>query len=434
MNTPDKPHTSPAPKPAGTYRLLHTADWHLGKLLNDRSREEEQRRFLLWLLDTVRETETDAIILAGDVFDTANPSSSALQLYYDFVSRLFRSRRCALLAIAGNHDSAAQLEAPRRALNALNVHVTGYLPESPEDRLCFLPSTENPRVAVAMLPFLRDRDLRIGRTGESRDEIRARLLEGIRERYRETATQMDNRYPVRRFPVIATGHLTVLGATVSESERDIHIGGLGQVPPDVFPDLFAYVALGHLHRPQAVDGPGRVRYSGSPIPLSFGESRDAKEVRLLDIEGDTLRHATLPIPRFRELVRVRASAKNLETDLNRDLRGIPRPSGDDLKPWLEVTVTDASPTEDLNSRVHACVDGSIVEVVRVLRDGAGTAGGIELADTSDDEAIDALIDNPHRVFELLLDRDEALDEEIRESLSTAFAELLEIESRSEASR
>ena len=433
VNIPTAPDTPVPPKPADAYRLLHTADWHLGKMLNDRSREEEHRRFLHWLLETVQVTGADAIVLAGDVFDTANPSNSALQLYYDFLARLFRSRRCVLLAIAGNHDSAAQLEAPRDALNALNVHVTGFLPESPEDRLCFLPSAENPRVAVAMLPFLRDRDLRTGRAGETREDIRARLLEGIRERYSETAAALA-RPPTDPCPAIATGHLTVLGGITSESERDIHIGGLGQVPPDVFPEIFSYVALGHLHRPQAVDPAGRVRYSGSPIPLSFSEVNDTKEIRIIDVTGNTLRQASLPVPRFRKLLRVRSSATDLERNLKNSVEMIKEAPLDDLQPWLEVTVTEASPVDDLNQRVHDCVDGSTIDVVRVLRDRPEVTGGIELAGTSDDQAIDALIDHPRRVFELLLDRDTSLDVETRESLSVAFAELLEMEARSELIR
>ena len=144
------------------YRILHTADWHLGKLLNDQSRDAEHEMFLEWLLAVVKKEQIDAILVAGDIFDTANPPQSALQRYYDFVSRLFAQGDCQLIIIAGNHDSAAQLEAPKGVLNSLKTHVVGFLPEDPSERILYLPEAENPQVAIALIPFLRDRDLRVG--------------------------------------------------------------------------------------------------------------------------------------------------------------------------------------------------------------------------------------------------------------------------------
>jgi len=174
-------------KPANAYRVIHTADWHLGKLLNDQSRDGEHERFFSWLLELADETSADAIIVAGDVFDSANPPQSAQSRYYDFVSALHKRSGCALVLIAGNHDSAALLEAPKQVLRALNVHIAGHLGEEPASRLLPLPSAEDPRVVVALLPFLRDRDLRTARAGESAEDIRAQVIDGIKTRYEETA-------------------------------------------------------------------------------------------------------------------------------------------------------------------------------------------------------------------------------------------------------
>lgn len=182
------------PKPSGSYRLLHTADWHLGKLLNDQSRADEHVLFLDWLLKAVAQYEVDAIILAGDVFDSGNPPMSAVAQYFDFVSGLFSQGHCALVVIAGNHDSAKQLEAPRNALRALNVHVVGSVAADPEARIIYLPNKELLKVAIAMVPFLRDGDLRFGRAGESADEIRAQLVAGVRERYAEAASAPRTRH------------------------------------------------------------------------------------------------------------------------------------------------------------------------------------------------------------------------------------------------
>ena len=135
-------------------KILHTADWHLGKLLNDQSRDEEHRLFLDWLLDVVKDEEIGAVLVAGDIFDTANPPQSPLRRYYDFVSQLFTQGDCQLILIAGNHDSAAQLEAPKEVLNSLKTRVVGFLPENPADRILYLPDGKNPEVAIALIPFL----------------------------------------------------------------------------------------------------------------------------------------------------------------------------------------------------------------------------------------------------------------------------------------
>ncbi|TVR66384.1 MAG: exonuclease subunit SbcD [Spirochaetaceae bacterium] len=426
----------PAPRPTGTYRLLHTADWHLGKTLNDRSREEEHRLFLEWLLTTVVERQVDAIVLTGDLFDTANPSSASLQLYYDFVSRLHRSGTCDLVVIAGNHDSAAQLEAPREVLHALNVHVAGFLREDPRDRIVLLPrdsgedSRPPPRVALALIPFLRDRDLRIGQAGEGTGEIRRRILEGIGRRYRETADILPEMLPPGPLPVIATGHLTVTGSAASDSEREIHIGGLGAVPPDLFPPEFSYVALGHLHRPQKA-GTDRIRYSGSPIPLSFSEVGDRKEVRLLDIRGESLRQTGIPVPLFRSLLRLRTTPARLEDDLLELLeRQEETPEGEpSLPPWIEVTVAGTS--DDLNERAHRTLQGRRGEILRVIREHSGSGSAFSLEGISDAEAIDTLVENPHRLFEHLLERDATLGKEEQAALKTLFTHLVEMDASRE---
>ena len=409
-------------KPHGAYRILHTADWHLGKLLNDQSRDEEHVRFLDWLLDAVKQHEVDVIVLAGDVFDSANPSQSALARYYNFVSGLFRQGGCALVVIAGNHDSAAQLEAPSQALHALNVHVAGFLAQDPLRRILRLPDSENPRVAIAMLPFLRDRDLRVGKAGEGADEIRTQIVSGIRARYQEAADAASS----CGCPVLATGHLTVAGASTSEAEREIHIGGLGAVTPDAFPDVFSYVALGHLHRPQSADPAGRVRYAGSPIPLSFSEADDSKEVRLLDVTQDSITQHCLPVPVFRKLVQLRSTCAELEQSLANC-----NPSPGELRTWLEVVVEDSAFQMDLAEQVRELADGLDFDVLKVLRGGTETIRGMTVGEASDDEAIDSMLDDPMHVFAHLLNERPDITEEETATLKTSFAVLVDLDSQSE---
>ncbi|MEM6279580.1 MAG: exonuclease SbcCD subunit D C-terminal domain-containing protein [Verrucomicrobiota bacterium] len=405
-------------------KILHTADWHLGKLLNDQSRDAEHALFLDWLLEIVKAEEIDVILVAGDIFDTANPPQSALQRYYDFVSRLFAQGDCELVLIGGNHDSAAQLEAPKQVLHSLKTHVVGFLPEDPADRILYLPSEEDPEVAIALIPFLRDRDLRIGRAGESADEIRAQLAEGIASRYAEAASAVES--AKISCPTLATGHLTVVGSETSDSEREIHIGGLGSVTPKHFPDTFDYIALGHLHRPQAADREGRVRYSGSPIPLSFSEANDKKEVRILDLKDGTIEQSPLAIPVFRRLAQIRTTTSELESTLAEfsDISG-------SLRTWVELIVEDALIEDNLPERVASLIDDREFDVLKVIRGRADSLLSMSVEEATDEEAIESLLDDPERVFAHLLAQQEQFGEEETEALRLAFSRLRELESQPE---
>jgi len=409
-------------KPADAYRVLHTADWHLGKLLNDQSRDEEHERFLDWLLALATEASADAIIVAGDIFDSANPPQSALSRYYNFVSALNQQTGCSLVVVAGNHDSAALLEAPKQVLRTLNVHVKGVLEEDPADRILPLPNADNPRVAVALLPFLRDRDLRTAKPGETADDIRAQIIDGIKRRYEETAAAAT----VLKCPLLATGHLTVAGTRPSDSERDIHIGGLGAVGPEIFPAPMRYVALGHLHRPQGARGHAHIRYAGSPIALSFSESTDTKEVRLLDIAGEKISQHSMPIPVFRRLAQVCTSRQNLREDLDRF-----EADGGELRTWVEVIVEDAAPGDDLVELARAAAEGKDFDVLKVIRGGAAAPGGLVAGDMADDEAIGSLLDDPRLVFDHLLEAHDSISEEEKGLLRTAFAELCAMQEEGE---
>ena len=407
-------------KPPGSFRVLHTADWHLGKLLIDQSREEEHDRFLDWLLDVVREQEIDAIILAGDVFDTTTPPQSAQRRYFNFVSALHRQGDCSLVVIAGNHDSAAHLEAPRMVLSALDTHVVGSPAEDPQARILCLPDDDNPRVAIAMLPFLRDRDLRIGRAWEGASEIREKVVAGIKSWYDETAEAVTATGVT--CPVLATGHLTVRGTVDSDSERDIHIGGLGEVTASIFPETFSYIAIGHLHRPQSIEGDNRVRYAGSPIALSFSEAEDVKEVRIVDVTQDGIVQHGLPIPVQRRLAQIRTTNAELEKAIE-EFDPVPG----ELRTWVEVVIEDVSNEQDLYERVCRLADDRDFDVLKVLRANAIPVVGMDATEATDDEAFESLLNDPASVFDHLLEEQQHFDDEAIQNLKVAFAELVELE-------
>lgn len=269
-------------------RVLHTGDWHIGQTLKSFDREHEHRAVLGQIAEIVAAREVDALIVAGDVFDSPNPSGASLKLFYDTLVALARARPgLSIVLTAGNHDAAGRLEAPRALLASLNVHVTGNV-RRPGGRLDaaqhYVPLRDaNGHIAAEVLAvsYPTAACLPILPRGEGEDAapiaravaaLYAELLAGIR--------------PLRTgAPLIVTGHLHVAGAIESEgAERRILVGGQHAVPTSVFPSEAAYVALGHLHKAQAI-GRETVRYCGSLLPLSASEQAYAHSVTLLTVDG-----------------------------------------------------------------------------------------------------------------------------------------------------
>lgn len=390
--------------------------------MNDQSREPEQKLFLRWLLCQIVEHEVDLVLVAGDIFDTGTPPQSAEKLYYDFVVDLNRVTSARLVLVAGNHDSASRLETPKRLfVEAFGAHVVGAMAEQPSERILCLPSDSDPKVAIAMIPFLRERDIRLARVGESTPEVQAQVRDGIIAAYQETAEAVRKLAP--RCPVIATGHLTVAGSATSESERDIHIGGLGAVDSSIFPAEFAYVALGHLHRPQAPDKQGRVRYSGSPIALSFSEATDRKEVRILDVADGAIKDFGLPIPTFRKLVQLRTTTETLVSDLR--TLGDMKPTPEELPTWVEVVFAGLTGIQDVADLARLHAEGLPFEILKVTLSHLPRLVGPSAEGQDDTQAIETLLDKPIDVFDHLLSQQDALPEDRRDALRLAFAQLVE---------
>jgi exonuclease SbcD len=375
-------------------RILHTADWHLGARLVERDRLSEHAAFLDWLIDTLREEKIDALLLSGDVFDAANPPQDAVALYFNFLKRLADLRSVKAIITGGNHDSASHLNAPRELLKRFEVHVFGHAGENIVDL---------GEAVVAAVPFLRERDLRQAAVGETMTDVQSQVREAIRTHYAAQLTAC--RALAGQRPVIAMGHLTVLGATTSDSERDIHIGNLGAVGADVFAG-FDYTALGHLHRPQQVAGLETVRYSGSPIALSFSEAGDAKSVVVIDTQHQEQKIYTAAVPVNRMLTRVSVSRATLAADL----QNVPAAS------WAEITVKLDAPEADLDRQVREAAAGRF-DVLKVLTDLPQAAA---LAWQHTGPTLSEL--QPREVFRELLKEKQFEGEE----LSAVFDELLAI--------
>lgn len=288
-------------------RILHTADWHIGKKLHERSRHDEHKQFLEWLLEKIKQHDIELLLVSGDIFDTSLPSAEATKLYYEFLYRLSNETKTYTVIIAGNHDSARHLEAPREFLKMGRIYVVG-LANEPSECVFTIPP-ENPQVAVAAVPYLSESELE-HISFETEVEKSERYRERIKALYSECVTSLPT-----NIPIILMGHFYVEGGTVSGSERktqgepfnesqpNIRIGGASAVHANDFPHGVDYVALGHLHRPQSIKGKKfPIRYSGSPIPLRFTEIDYQKKIYILDIsENGTLEQEEIEIPTFKEL-------------------------------------------------------------------------------------------------------------------------------------
>lgn len=293
-------------------KILHTADWHLGKRLYGHDLSEDHRLLFSWLLRLVMEEKIDALLISGDVFDLANPSSEARKQYYELLVEMNRLN-CRVIITGGNHDSPSVLNAPKEVLKALDIHVIGGLPESLEDLLIPIEDADHKVIAVvAAIPFLRDSDLRQMVLGDTYQERQDAIRAGIKKVFDQAAKLCKEKYP--DIPAVAMGHLYASGAISSESERDIQIGNLAGFDSDMFNDFFRYIALGHIHKPQDIDAARNVLYSGSPISLSFSEKTDTKRVILIEL-NDELSHKTIEVPAFRKLIKIEGSLIKIQQSL-----------------------------------------------------------------------------------------------------------------------
>jgi exonuclease SbcD len=291
-------------------KIVHTSDWHLGKELHNISLQEDMQLFFDWLLEFIAKERVQVLLMSGDLFDQSNPSQQALRHYYQFLKRMV-PLNCKLILTGGNHDSPAVVNAPRELLDILDVHVVGGKPANVGE-LFFEYTDEDQSLVVAAVPYLRDRDIRAAAPGESYDDKIVMTREGLHA-YFDEVNEYYEQYFIGK-PFILMAHLFAQGAQVSESERDIQVGNLAGVEASIFGSHPQYVALGHIHKPQRVQFP-HIRYSGSPIPLSFSEKADDKQIVMLEWDGHHFKQEKIPIPSFRRLKSFEGSLDDVREEL-----------------------------------------------------------------------------------------------------------------------
>ena len=345
-------------------KVLHTSDWHIGRALYDRKRYEECEAFLNWLADLTEGEKIDVLLVAGDVFDNSTPSNLAQKLYYRFLCRVAALGHCHVVIIAGNHDSPSFLNAPRELLVSLDVHVVGYASDSPEDELIVIHGPdEEPRLIVCAIPYLRDREIRKAEAGESIEDKDRKIIEGIRTHYRRVCEAAEKKRDglKKPVPIIAMGHLFAAGGQTVDGDgvRRLYIGSLAQVRTDVFPESIDYLALGHLHIPQMVSGSEFIRYSGSPLPIGFGEADQEKGVVLVEFSDMAPTVTRVPVPRFQEL-------KALRGDWAAISQSLEEMKSEGSNAWVEVVYEGDDIAGNLRERLDEAVEGSDIEILRIV--------------------------------------------------------------------
>ncbi|GAA3711360.1 exonuclease subunit SbcD [Oceanisphaera sediminis] len=395
-------------------RLLHTSDWHLGQHFMGKTRLDEHQAFLRWLIEQVKEHEVAAVVVAGDVFDTGTPPSYARELYNGFIVEL-QHTGAQLVILGGNHDSVAMLNESRTLLGCLNVQVIpGMLDDVEHQVLTLLERDGRPGAVLCAVPFIRAREVMASEAGQSAADKQQALQQAIADHYRQLfeLAQQQAGLAEPPLPIVATGHLTTVGASSSDSVREIYIGTLDAFPASAFPPV-DYLALGHIHRPQKVGGHEHIRYCGSPIPLSFDEVGQQKEVLLVEMNDEGLQAVTpLPVPVFQPLARVSGNLEQLAEAMQQ------LAADHEVSVWLEVTVSEDDYLSDLQPRVEQLAEGLPLEILLVRRqrtqrrDGLTAEQGVTLSELT-----------PLEVFERRL-APEPIEDERQQALSSLYRELL----------
>ncbi|MCG7646795.1 exonuclease subunit SbcD [Alteromonas sp. Cnat3-28] len=449
-------------------KILHTSDWHLGQSFFTKSRKNEHAAFLKWLLQQVEAHQIDAIIVAGDVFDTGTPPSYARELYHAFIGAL-QGMQCTLVVLGGNHDSVSVLNESKALLKYLNSHVIASTYGDLSEQVITLNDRNGqPSAVLCAVPFIRPRDVLVSEAGQSATDKRQALGDAIKQHYgalynkalsmRASIEEKQGEEGSKNsaaIPIIATGHLTALGVSQSESVRDIYIGTLEGFDAKGFPPA-DYIALGHIHRPQKVAKTEHIRYSGSPIPLSFDELNTQKQVVLVTFESEstTPTISTLPVPRFQAMEVIKGDLQAIEAAINKseaialashtddavseldevdkalsEMNKAVSATDNGISPrdpvWLCIEVETEDYLTDLQQRIQGLLEGKNAEILQLKRKRKRTVNSltekqnVQLSELSVNDvfearlALESIEDNPTSE---LAPNESAPTESVRETL------------------
>ncbi len=395
-------------------KILHTSDWHIGKQLHKYDLSEDLDLFFKWLIQYIKDNAIDVLLVSGDIFDQANPSQAAFKQYYDLLKKLL-PLDCQIILTGGNHDSPAVLNAPADLLKAFNIRVIGGATEEVADMFVTVEKNGE-RVVIAAIPFLKDRDIRKSAAGEDYATKIDQIRLGLHSYFQHINDHYGRNHSEDIF--ILMGHLYVQGSELSDSERDIQIGNQAGVEAKMFGTVPHYVALGHIHKPQIISKEKNIHYCGSPIPLSFSEKEDCKQINVISINGNSLADvAIVAIPKFRNLLHFEG---NLE-EVRHKLQSYSEETI--LTPLAEIIVNEERESVERRQAFEALLTdppNEKIEIVRSRLNFKNTVRGASEAFAVGTEVADV---TPMQMFEKKLELQGGLEN--AEELKNAFREILE---------
>ncbi len=381
-------------------RILNTSDWHWGRCLYGRKRYDEFTAFLDWLSAVIEDQAIDALLVAGDVFDTTMPSNRAQELYYRFLGKTANSCCRHIVVIAGNHDSPSFLNAPKEILRALNIYVVGAITERLEDEVIVLNDEQGaPEAIICAVPYLRDKDIRSVEAGETIEDKNKKLIQGLQNHYADVCAiaqqkqkEFEDNNRNAAIPIIAMGHLFTAGGKTIDGDgvRELYVGSLAHVGKDVFPACIDYIALGHLHIAQCVGQAEHIRYSGSPIPMGYGEANQEKKVVVAEFNSKTPIIKEYPVPCFQPLERVTGSLEEIQGKIEQLKTA-------ESSAWLEIEYTGSEIIANLRGLLDEALAGTSMEILRIKRQVVYRV----MSSMREDETLDDL--DVNAVFERCLD-------------------------------
>ena len=412
-------------------KIIHTSDWHLGQSFINQSRKHEHAAFLAWLIAQVQTQEVDAVIVAGDIFDTTTPPSYAREMYHQFVTQL-HPLNCTLVLLGGNHDSVAMLNESLPLLRALGTHMIPNSLATPAEQIVPLSNRQTGAIEaiVCAIPFLRPRDLVVAQSGEDDLSKQARFKAAITDHYANVYQAALNKRKSLglTIPIIATGHLTAVGIQPSESERSIYVGTLENYPKEAFPPA-DYTALGHIHRPQVVSNSQHIYYSGSPIPLSFDELGVDKRVMLVEFANTSdathVNHEpkftphlhSITVPRFQPMQELEGKIEEIKAQLL--TYPLANEAGTALPTWLLIKLTDANSIQNIANTIAEFAQDRHVVITKIMRIRSPQEQALR---AQHHEVLTQL--SPNDVFAKRLESETELNDSQRTELNTTFNDII----------
>lgn len=349
-------------------KILHTADWHIGQLFHEYDRSYEHQQFLNWLVQLLQTKQIDVLLISGDVFDISNPSAQSIRMFYMFLNQATTANPgLQIIITAGNHDSASRLEAPKPLLQSSNVHIIGLVEKDAEGNIDYekllvpiYDASGNIRIYCLAIPFLRMGDY------PTIADCANPYTEGVTELYNEAFAYAQQKKQNGQV-IIAMGHLHTHHAEITELDKTerLIMGGVECIPATAFHPDIKYVALGHIHKAQKIGGKEHVRYSGSPLPMSFSEINYKHQVIVFDLNQEINNLEAVEIPLFIPLQRIPISHQPLHEVVALLAKLPEKDSASETTPYLEVRVLLDGPEPALRHKVETALVGKNVRLAKI---------------------------------------------------------------------